>query len=77
MPENFSLYGFDVTKRIDNLYNIWDFAWHPDPELDADPELNEQWLERTQGWRAKSWQVVHVTSSPAEAREWCIRNSSF
>jgi len=77
MPDSFTIEGFDVVKRFDGSYAVYDFGWHPDPKLDADPELNEQWLERTQGWRAKSWQVVHVASSPVEAREWCIRNSSF
>lgn len=71
MAENFSFEGFDVTKRVDNLYNVWDYGWYPDAELDADPELNAQWLARTQGWRAKGWQVVAVLPTLAAAKSWC------
>ncbi len=76
MPDSFTVAGFDVSLRFDGLYNVWDFGWWPDDYLDSDPEANADWLDRTEGWRAKGWQVVHVAASPREAREWCARNAN-
>ena len=67
--------GFDIVRRFDGSYAVYDFGWHPDDELDSNPEANALWLEGTQGWRAKSWQVVHVTFDKDAAYRWCINMS--
>lgn len=71
MTNTVSHKGFDITKRVDGSFAVYDYAWWPDGELDSDPEHNEIYLQNTQGWRAKGWQVVHVASSLASARDWC------
>ena len=65
-----SFHDFDLAKRYDNSVAIYDYGWWPDAELDADPALNARYLNGTWGWRAKGWQVVHVTSTFAEAKGW-------
>lgn len=71
MPNVKTVYGFEITKRIDGLFNVWDLGWWPDPVLDSDPEANARWLEATRGWRAKGWQVVHVSPTYRDAHNWC------
>lgn len=70
MSSTVSYRDFDIARRWDGLYNIWDYAWWPDDYLDADPAALDRWLQGTHGWRAKGWQVVHVARTPHEARTW-------
>jgi hypothetical protein len=70
MSKAISYRGFDITRRIDGSYAVWDMGWWPDEELDSNPELNAQWLEATGGWRAKGWQVVHVAPTFRAAHNW-------
>jgi hypothetical protein len=67
--------GFDVVRRVDGSYAVYDYAWWPDEYLDADPEANADYLEGTQGWRAKGWQVVHVAANMSDAKAWCHANA--
>ena len=71
MSNSITLNDFDVARRVDGSFAIYDYCWWPDADLDADPELNEVWLEGTLGWRAKGWQVVHVASTLHAAKVWC------
>jgi hypothetical protein len=67
--------GFEITKRIDGCYAVWDYAWWPDEILDADPEANRRWLEATEGWRAKGWIQVHVAPDLKRAHDWAYKMS--
>jgi hypothetical protein len=70
-----SYQGFDIVKRIDGRYVVYDYCWWPDPDLDADPEANARWLEATGGWRAKGWLPVYVAANFREARNWAYHAS--
>lgn len=70
MTNSISYQGFDIVRRFDNSFAVYDYAWWPDEFLDSEPEANERWLEATGGWRAKGWQVVHVAPTLAAARHW-------
>lgn len=72
-----SLHGFDIVRRHDASFAVYDYAWWPDPDLDDDPERNARWLAATEGWRAKGWQVVHVAPTLASARAWANLNRSI
>ncbi len=71
MSKSTTYQGFDIVKRIDGSFAVYDYGWHPDEVLDADPEANMRWLQATRGWRAKSWQVVHVAGNYRDAHNWC------
>ena len=62
--------GFDIVKRHDGSFAVYDYAWWPDEYLDADPEANARWLDATEGWRAKGWIVVHVANNFRAAHNW-------
>jgi len=69
--------GFEIVKRFDNSFAVYDFAHWPDSYLDSDPEANEDWLWATGGWRAKGWQVVHVASSLPHAMKWATNQEAI
>jgi len=71
------LHGFEIVKRVDGQFNVWDMGWWPDPELDDYPDRLTRWLEGTEGWRAKGWQVVHVAPTLPLARMWANQNRSI
>lgn len=71
MSKSSNYQGFDIVKRFDGSFAVYDYAWWPDEYLDADPEVNEDYLTRTRGWRAKGWQVVHVAGTYRDAHNWC------
>lgn len=73
MPHPFTLNGFEVVRRIDGSFAIYDLAWWPDPFLDSDPLANSYWLDGTGGWRAKGWIVVHVAPTFQRAINWIKR----
>lgn len=78
MSKAVSYRGFDIVKRHDGSFAVYDYAWWPDPHLDDDPEANARWLEATEGWRAKGWIVVHVAPTFRAAHNWAYnvtRNS--
>lgn len=62
--------GFDIVRRFDGCYNVYDYAWWPDDYLDNDMEANYQWLTATFGWRAKGWHTVHVAPTQRDAITW-------
>jgi hypothetical protein len=62
--------GFEITKRFDGSYAVYDFGWWPDEDLDNNPELLASYLESTGGWRAKGWILVNVLPSYRLAHEW-------
>lgn len=71
MSKNFvPLNGFEIVKRHDNSFAVYDYGWWPDPYLDEDEEANADYLHRTGGWRAKGWQVVHVAPTLPNAVAW-------
>lgn len=70
MSKAVSYKGFDIVKRHDGSYAVYDYAWWPDEVLDSDPAANAAWLEGTEGWRAKGWQVVHVATNFRAAHNW-------
>jgi hypothetical protein len=70
MSKSINFHGYDISKRIDGSYAVWDYCWYPDEYLDADPEANRKWLQQTQGWRAKGWVLVHVADNFRSAHDW-------
>lgn len=64
------LQGYEIVKRFDGSYAIYDWGWWPDDELDADPDLNDAYLYSTYGWRASGWVVVHVAPTYKRALAW-------
>lgn len=62
--------GFEIVKRYDNSFAVYDYGWWPDDYLDNNPEADEEYRYYTGGWRAKGWQVVHVTHSLPLALKW-------
>ena len=67
--------GFDISRRIDGRYAVWDYGWYPDDYLDADPEANRKWLRGTMGWRAKGWVLVYVAKNYRDAHDWINRHA--
>lgn len=65
--------GFEIVKRHDGRYAVYDYAWWPDEYLDNNPEANDAWLEATEGWRAKGWLQVHVADDLRRAHDWAYR----
>jgi hypothetical protein len=65
-----SIQGYDIVRRIDGSFAIYDFDWWPDDYLDNDPEMNEWYLDMTGGWRASGWAVVHVAPTYQRALNW-------
>lgn len=61
---------FEWSNRIDGQLNVWAWLPWPDEYLDNDPEWREIYLERTGGWRAHGWQLVHVAPSFPAAQSW-------
>jgi hypothetical protein len=62
--------GYEIVRRFDGSYAVYDYCWWPDPVLDNNPELNQLWLDMTGGWRAKGWIVVHVAPTFGRAVRW-------
>ena len=75
MSKAVSYQGFDIVKRWDGSYVVYDFGWWPDEVLDADPDANAAWLAGTEGWRVKGWQVVHVAGNFRAAHDWAYHAS--
>lgn len=70
-------YGvFDISRRIDGLYNVWAYMMWPDDELDESPEKRAEFLRRTQGWCARGWVVVHVARSQQAAKDFIFNRRS-
>jgi len=59
--------AFDVSRRIDNLINVWAWLPWPDDYLDSDNTRLALYLRNTHGWRAYGWQIVHVANNLHEA----------
>lgn len=74
-PKSSNFKGFDIVRRFDNSWAVYDYCWWPDLYLDASPEANQLWLEATGGWRAKGWLLIAVFASYQEARDWCHDNA--
>lgn len=62
--------GFDFSRRIDGLVNVWAYMPWPDDYLDSEPEVLARYLRSTGGWRAHAWQIVRVAESFQEAHDW-------
>jgi hypothetical protein len=62
--------GFDIVKRYDGSFAVYDFGWWPDDYLDSNRQLNRSWLRSTGGWRAKGWVIVAVCDTFKEAATW-------
>jgi hypothetical protein len=62
--------NFEWSNRIDGQLNIWAWLATPDEELDNDLELQMDYLESTGGWRAHSWELVHVAPNFPAAQAW-------
>lgn len=71
MSKSTNFLGFDLVQRHDGSIAVYDYGWWPDEYLDAHPRNNRRWLQATEGWRAKGWIIVHVTTSFTAARKWC------
>lgn len=75
MASSISYQGFDIVRRHDNNYVVYDYCWWPDEYLDASPEANAAYLEATGGWRAKGWIAVHIAPTMRAARWWAYNAS--
>ena len=62
--------GFDIVKRHDGSFAVYDYGWWPDEYLDANPKANREYLRATGGWRAKGWVIVTVCDTFKAAATW-------
>lgn len=70
MAKSININGFDISRRIDGSYAVYDFSWWPDDYLDDNTEASFDWLSATGGYRAKGWIIVKVLPSYHAATNW-------
>lgn len=64
--------NFDLSQRIDGQWNVWAYMMWPDDELDSKPNARQQYMEKTGGWCARGWVVVHVAPTFQAAKRYAF-----
>lgn len=70
-----TVWPFEIVRReYDGMYIVYEKRPWPDDVLDKNPELLQEWLTKTKGWRAYGWVAVHQTKSLNKATKWVSKN---